>query len=308
MNLIKMELYKIFKKKSIIFLLIISTLTIYLSNKKDNYIINNYEIISTLGMNKKELSITQEYNKKVKNQVKINEYYKENNIENSIKIKKILNSSLTIIVFTSVIIIILSTSTISEEINKKSIKELLTKPYKRRKIITSKILANFIIIFIITIYVAVIYLIITNIITSTNIFLLKDEIVKNNEIIEISYYLTYLKKIFINSIPLYFISVLSIFLSIIINNIKITSAILIFLTLMSTMIFQLLLSININLVEYTFIPYLDLTIYDDLYNIYILNITNGTNVKVNTGIIILIFYSLVFYVMSIVIFNKKDYL
>lgn len=305
-RLINLELLKLFKKKSIkiLFALLFITciLTIYFTNKNNEYNLNDYEYVDNID----DEQLINEYNKEINNKIKIFNYYKENKIDMNLKIKGVMNTGVTIVIFLSVVIILISSTSMTDEINKKSIKELLTKPYKRWKILTAKYISIFTMILFLTLFVYISYVVLTSIIFNTNAFLIKDIEINNGIIKESYYYLTFLKNIFVNSMPLYFISILTIFLTIIFNNSKIISAVIIFLVLMSTLIFQLLLNIDITLIQYTFLPYLDLSIYDEMYSILLLNINYDINLNLNTGKIILLIYGIIFYIFSIIFFNKKD--
>lgn len=305
-RLINIELIKILKKTSIkiliVLLFIVCFFTIYFSNKKDDYSIKDYELIES------NESLATSYNNKIEEYVKIYNYYKDNNIKMDLKTKGIINTGVSVIVFLSIAVILISSVCLSDDINKKSIKELLTKPFKRWKILTAKIISIFIIIFLLSMYIYISYIFLTSLITGSNIFLIKDLVIHNGKIITSYYYLTFLKEVLINSIPLYFISILTILFTIIINNPKIVSALIIFLVLMSTLIFQFLLSIDFTFIEYTFFPYLDLSIYKDIYNICLINLSYKINLNLNTGIFILLIYSVLFYFLSILILNKKDFI
>lgn len=303
-KLINLELTKLFKSNGIkvLFIILAATcfFTIYFSNKKENYTINSYNLVEDATEKSKI------YNDKVNDYIKIYNYYKENNFDMNLKIKGIIDTGINVIIFLSIAVIIISSSSINEDINRENIKELLTKPHKRWKILLSKTISVFIIIFLLSMFTYASYTLFVSIITNTNIFYIKEIIIRNGNIKISYYYLTFLKEIFINSIPLYFISIMTIFLSLIINNSKVVNAIMISIVLMSTLIFQFLLSINLNLIEYTFLPYLDLTIYKDIYNLYLINIRYDINLSIKKGIIILCIYLIIFNLGSIFLFNKKD--
>ncbi len=291
-RLIISELKRQFKKTSfkllILIILISSFLTCYISYKKvDNEYIK-YSLIDTNGLNKRELKLTNKYNEYVSNQNMVN------NISN-IKLNKIMNNGVTLLIFSSIIMIIISSSMLGNEINKKSIKELLTKPYRRSKILISKYLATYIITFLLTIFIFITYILFVYFLT------------KNNYIVRIQTIFKYLSIFIVNSIPIYFLSTLTIFLTTFIKNQKIIIPMNTILFIMSPAIFNFFLNIKFKYIIYTFIPYLDFSIFKDFYSIYLLNIEYNMNFSRILGIIVLLLYSLVFIIISIKIFNRKDF-
>lgn len=299
-RLIRCELIKEFKKvsfKLLLLLIIISSfLTCYISNKKVN---DDYEVYP-LVENNKENKLINKYNIYASNVNKINEL-------SNIKLNKIMDNGITLLIFSSIIIIVISSSILGNEINKKSIKELLTKPYKRSEILISKFISTYIIIFLLTIFIFVTYILFTYVLTKINIFILKDYIIYNNHIKNISFILKYLIKFIINSIPIYFLSTLTIFLTTLIKNQKVIIPINSILFIMSPVIFNFFLNIKFKYIIYTFIPYLDFSIFKNPYSILMLNIEYNINFNMFYGVVILIIYSIMFLLSSLFIFNEKDY-
>ena len=300
-RLIYTELVKIFKKTSfkilILIILISSFLTCFISYRKVNDKYIQYPMMKT---NEKYINLITDYNELASNLNKINS-------KSNIKLNKIMDNGVTLLIFSSIIMIIISSSILGNEINKKSIKELLIKPYKRSKILISKYLTTYVIIFLLTLLIFISYILFTYILTKINIFTLKDYMLLNNNIISVLYFVKYLVEYLINSIPIYFLSTLTLFLTTFIKNQKIIIPINSVLFIMSPVIFNFFLNIKFKYIIYTFIPYLDFSIFKDIYSIYLLNIEHSMNFNRLFGIIILIFYSLFFIMISIKIFNKKDF-
>ena len=76
---------------------------------------------------------------------------------------------------------------------------------------------------------------------------------------------------------------------------------------MSPVIFNFFLNVKFKYIIYTFIPYLDFSIFKDAYSILMLNMKYNMNFNILLGIITLIIYSIVFLLLSLFIFNEKDY-
>ena len=300
-RLIKCELIKEFKKisfKLLILLIIVSSfLTCYISYKKVN---DNYNIYPEIEMNNSQNKLIKNYNIYALNINKINEL-------SNIKLNKIMENGITLLIFSSIIIIVISSSILGNEINKKSIKELLTKPYNRSEILISKFITMYIIVFLLTMFIFITYILSAYILTKINVFILKDYIIYNGYIKNISFILKYFIKFIINSIPIYFLSTFTIFLTTFIKNQKIIIPINSLLFIMSPVIFNFFLNVKFKYIIYTFIPYLDFSIFKDAYSILMLNMKYNMNFNILLGIITLIIYSIVFLLLSLFIFNEKDY-
>ena len=74
----------------------------------------------------------------------------------------------------------------------------------------------------------------------------------------------------------------------------------------SIIVSQVLFGIRFNIVEYTFLPYLDFSIFRDKTAILEMNKELGIHLSLNRGIVINLVYFLLFIVNGLVIFNKKD--
>ena len=76
---------------------------------------------------------------------------------------------------------------------------------------------------------------------------------------------------------------------------------------MSPVIFNFFLNIKFKYIIYTFIPYLDFSIFKNPYSILMLNIEYNINFNMFYGVVILIIYSIMLLLSSLFIFNEKDY-
>lgn len=303
-RLIRCELIKEFKKVSfkllLVLIIISSFLTCYISYEKVDDDYETYPKVEVNEISKKQYKLIKKYNIYASNINKINGL-------SNIKLNKIMDNGITLLIFSSIIMIVISSSVLGNEINKKSIKEILTKPYKRSEILISKFISTYIIIFLLTIFIFISYILFTYILTKTNIFILKDYIIYNNHIKNVSFVLKYLIKFIINSIPIYFLSTLTIFLTTLIKNQKVIIPINSILFIMSPVIFNFFLNIKFKYIIYTFIPYLDFSIFKNPYSILMLNIEYNINFNMLYGVVILIIYSIMFLLSSLFIFNEKDY-
>lgn len=244
LNLIKNEFMKIFKRKTIIKMLIISIVIIAfynfiakLTNEKcdimeqyerayniDNIYIDNYET----------LNIQEEYTVIIE-RIRLEKYAIDNNINYNLLLKS-ENKNVNINVdarillmrffdnFEIIIIIItifISSTIISEEYIKGTIKNLLIKPYRRIKILFSKIITNITIALIITIILMLFQYVIGGIVFGFNSYNLV-AIIYNRvaETINSMSLFNYISLLFILKMLIYITFILvSLLFGLIINNI-----------------------------------------------------------------------------------------
>lgn len=171
---------------------------------------------------------------------------------------------------------------ISNEINDGTFRYYLTKPVRRSKIFLSKFLT------------IIIYLILNLIF----IFLVYYFLYKPN----LEYIIIYIKY----STSLLVLSSIIMFNSTIIKNTSVNVGINIFLIVFGITISQILFGLGLTFIEYTFLPYLDFSIFMNKVNIINLNYEFDVNLSVNRGIIINLIFTILFYLVGNFIFNKKD--
>lgn len=191
-----------------------------------------------------------------------------------------MDNVLTIIPFIGIIISILFSGTISHEIQSGTFRFYLTKSISRNKVFISKLLTMILFTIEMLIYCLIIHIILKVKLENVNNFL-------------------------INSSSLLLILTIIMLLSTIIKNQSITSGISIILLTFSNTITELLLSKNIKIIKYTFIPYIDLNLFTN-NTIDIINKQYDVNLTIKFGLIMLFIYSLLFIIIGLKIFNKKD--
>ena len=197
--------------------------------------------------------------------------------------KFLLDSLFSLIPFIGIMTCIIFSGTICGEVESGSIKYYLTKPCKRWKIYLAKLLCIYL------------YLTLTIFIIVVFSFLMSDY-----------FELKYLIKYFIYSIPDYFIAMFSLYLSTKLKNQSLCVGISIFVLSFSLIISQILFGYNFNIIEYTFLPYLDFSIFKDKNTISIMNKELNTSLSINRAIIIDFIYTIIFYLIGNYKFNKKD--
>ncbi len=188
-----------------------------------------------------------------------------------------------LIPYIGIVLSIIFSGIVSVEIDNGTFKYYLTKAKTRAKVLLSKIIMEFIYTFVLTsILLGLFYIINSNL----NMHLI------------LKYY-TF-------TIPLYFIVSLTTFLSIIIKNTPINSGMCIILLSFGGILSEFLFKNNSKFIEYTFLPYLDLTIFNSSESINLVNLEYGINLNINYGIFINVLFILLFNIIGFILFIKKD--
>ena len=190
---------------------------------------------------------------------------------------------LNLIPFVGIVSSILFSGIISNEIEQGTFRFYLTKPISRKKIYKSKLLT----------------IIIYNIILLTFIFYIYTVLCKSIDKQDFVKFVKY-------SSSLLVINSIIILLSTIIRNTSLTVGIAISLLTFGLLITQLLLDIEISFIEYTFLPYLDFSIFNDKETIMVMNELYNINLSIKSGIVINFIYTYIFYKVGNYIFIKKD--
>ena len=189
----------------------------------------------------------------------------------------------SLIPFIGIFTIIFYGGSISSEIENGSLKYYLTKPVLRWKIYLSKLIIIYLFITIVVLYIIFIYMIIIN---------------------KIDTY--FIIKYFKYSIPIYLIGTISLFFSSFIKNTSLCVGIDLVILVFGTLLSQVLFGIRINIVEYTFLPYLDFSIFNDTNLLNEMNKELGIHLSLNRGVIIDIISIIIFYYFGREIFINKD--
>ena len=196
--------------------------------------------------------------------------------------KKVLTEDfiLKLIPFIGVVLSIIFCSIVSSEYTRGTFRIYLTKPVKRAKVYISKLLTIFLTFYSILLHNLTIYATFTQSI-SVN-FTIK--------------YISYSQSLVLTS-------VIIIMLSTILKSSSLISSITILLLTFGFTFFELLTLTNINFLEYTFLPYLDLNMLSRVDEI---NELLNTSLSLKNGIFIIILYSILFFIIGIISFKKKD--
>lgn len=235
------------------------------------------------------------------------EYIIKNDFIVNNKIKNDLSVSYTMLVILSIYIIFISSSSFGYEYEKNTIKLILLNKSNRKKVVISKLLALLVISLALSTIIYIVNILTTFIINTNNVFFLKDLIVYKGNIIPKSliwlHTCEYLKLI----IPQILLTTLSLFLGIVLKSSTISSIIGVVLLLSSSFITELFIKLKMSFIVYSFLPYLDYSIFLDKANMLIYNIQNNINISFNYGIICILINTILFLYISICIFDKREF-
>ena len=108
------------------------------------------------------------------------------------------------------------------------------------------------------------------------------------------------------SIPIFFMGIFVLYLSTKFKSQSLCTGVCIFLFCFSLIISQVLFGIKFNIIEYTFFPYLDFSLFDDLNLLNNMNDELGIHLSMKRGILIDLIYACFFYIRGNFLFIKKD--
>ena len=310
---IYVELLKVFKRKSfIVFLLLIIFITVLLTLFNKSEISDEIEYLDKLTKEQypyddydNYLKRYGEYEKINSNEILKKEYILNNDINIDEKVKSDLYVSKTIVLFLSIYIIVLSCRSFGYEYDIGTIKLLMLYKNERRKIVLSKFISLVIISCLISNLVFFCNAL-TTIFVHGNIFKFVELIPIYGNIMEKPLLIVHTCEYLMLLIPQILLISISLLMGLLFKSSTISSSITIFIYLCSSLITDLFLQMKIRIIEFSFLPYVDYTIFTNKTSLILYNIENGININVNTGLIIIVIYSLFMLILTISIFKKRE--
>lgn len=317
-KLILIELKKIFHKKSIYVIYILILIFVILNNililqdkSKNNYLNEaKYQYQKNLELKENYKDKKLSYNEKLKYQtilenIELNKYIIDNN--KNINDYKTLNYQLKTTledyeIFIIIIILITSSTIISNELKEGTIKLLLIKPYTRNQILLSKYLSM-----IIVMVLSIIYLYLTQLLIGGFYLgfssLQEKVVIYNFQLSTIMCYnifgYTFLR-ILLKLPMLILLSTLSFLISIITSNNILSLTISLIVYIFSASIKSLAINYNLKIMKYL------LTMNWNINEYLFGKLSEYKYLNLTTSIIICIIYYIFLLVLSFIIFNKKD--
>ena len=221
-------------------------------------------------------------------------------------VKTSLDSSLSIIQLLGILVIIITGGIMSSEFSKGTIRLLVIRPNKRWKILLSKFLAFLLITMLCAILTTIICIVANGVVYGFSDYLTGSLVVNNNTVIEVSYLLQVFKESLILIIPIIFVGILTFMLSVITNSTAFSVGLGMAVMFAYTIPLQIMVMLNIPLVDFTFLPYLNYNIFLNGTDLYEYSINIGYNLSMIKGNIILLIWSIVFYFIASLVFIKRD--
>lgn len=310
-NLIKADLYKETRKKSLKLITILLIITCFLSiiilNKTYKQNNTNTEIYKLF---------TKEEYKNINKHGNYNLYkesyneYKEvvNNIDkinvNNNKVINILNNKIYFLYFIGIVVIFISFNSLSYDYTNGTLKYIVLNKKGRTKLLLSKIISIQIISLLLIIIFSIFFLSFTLLKFHTNLLNYYKYIYIFNKFIKLPYLLYYFISNIIFIIPYTFLIIFTYLLTILFKGNTISLIISNITYLFSLVISQFLITSGIGIIEYTFLPYLDFTYHQDIIEQNVNNMIFNTNIKIETSIFFLIVYIIIGIVLSIKLFKR----
>ena len=188
-----------------------------------------------------------------------------------------------LIPYIGIVLCVLFSGIISNEMASGTFKYYLTKASTKFKVLTSKLLFIYFYTLLLLLFLIMVYII----------------VMWNIDI-------QFIIRLFCYSIPIYCILTFTVLMSILIKNTPINLGICIFLFTFSGLIAEFLFKKDISIVEYTLLPYFDFNIFTDKESISLVNLEYGINLNMIYGIVINILHIIIFNIISYFTFIKKD--
>jgi len=220
-------------------------------------------------------------------------------------IREAISQILSNIKFVSIFVLLISCGMVTREFDKGSIRLLITKPSKRWKVMLSKILAIIFYSFVFTfVYVGL------SLITSVIIYGTKDlgiPMVEFGSGVYTTNYIVYILKYTLLNIPtLIFFGTLSLCISVLFRNTVFPILLSLGLLFLSVILIGLMDFIYIPLANILVLPHINLYNLMTFPNIETLELVSKTSLSLGGSIINLLVHSIIFIVISIFVFSKKD--
>jgi len=214
---------------------------------------------------------------------------------------QILNLSIVVII----LVIFTAGGIISNEHMKGTDKMLFTSPIKRWKIIFSKFIYMILQLYIIWIFAFILLLIYSGLKYGLNELITPKLIYSNGVVVEVNYILYTLKQILISSIPIISFFSIIFLISTITLNTQLTIGIASILTIISPLMWYFIYTYNLKLLAYTPLPYFNFGLIINNHE-YFVSSLKIVNVNYYTGLIICTITTIICYIISNLIYTKRD--
>ena len=214
-----------------------------------------------------------------------------------------IQSNITIL---SIVIVIIAGGIVANEFQKGTIRLLVIRPNKRWKILLSKFLAVVAIVLGLAFITYFATFITSGISFGFNNYFVSDLNVVNGAVIQESYIFNSICNTLLQLIPVIFVGLGAFFLSTVINNTAFSVGFSIFILMGSQLAIMVLSLLGFPFIDLTFLPYLDFAQFINKLDLVSNCQMFGIYYTLGKGIIVLISWSIIIYLISTFVFNKKD--
>lgn len=263
--------------------------------------------INKIGLNDSKI-IEYAFKKGIKHDSKLSSDINDNIMNRYISSKRYMNLGLHLGIIIIILMVIKNAGIVSKEQDKGTVKLLLTKPVKRSKILLAKILYLILDMYLIWVLASIMMFIIVGFKYGFNDLFTPKLIVIGGNVKEFNYILWYLKELFICSIPVCCVLVMLFSLSTITLSTSLTATLISIVSVFSISIWMIISNMGaifLKFLCYTPIPYIDY--YFVRYrSIYYLQTISSTNLNYNYGLIISLIVGIILYIITVIIYNKRD--
>jgi ABC-type transport system involved in multi-copper enzyme maturation permease subunit len=273
---------------------------------EDKYYLNSSLVTIYNNYNEYKESVT---NKRIylNNEIRKTNYAIKNNLKyHSNDFKNVSNYLIIFYFIITIFIVARSGISFSQEQNSGSIRLLLTQGVSRNKIFLSKVINILLDIFIYYLAFIIIFIVVGSFFYNIGDLFLPNISLVNKIIVLNSYFIDFFIKIIIVSLPIVLLSMIAIFLSVITWNSVISVGMNIFIDLVGLVLLDLIKRGHLgNMWQYTPIPYLNMSKFMYLSDLGEYDFITSTY-NMSKGIMVLIIWILIFYIISKIIFSRKD--
>ena len=275
----------------------------YLNNAINNIETDLYEYMNLSNMKDLDKESLERLNY-LKEEMSLNKYILENKVDilNESNLNAVLkNFSTEFGLFILIYLIMISASIVSEEFNKGTIKNLLTKPYKRSAILLAKFITVLLFIPIIMLFLSLIELLIGGVMLGFSSLKIPVVVYDTlNSTLKTYNIFSYLGLNLLCTLPIYLVlGLAALMLSTITLSTSAASTITFLIYLVGNIIANLALSFNIKILKLFISLHWDFSYLVKLSN-------NPYNFKPITSLSVVLIYLIVMYLTTLLIFNKRD--
>lgn len=311
-NLIMAELYKESRKTSfkvfVMLIIFVSIFSLIIINKNVTieseqmvsyplYTLEEYKSVNKYGDYQQYLNDYDKYEKIIDREIQL-----KNNGDN--KVKVLFSYYPTFLFVVGIIVIYISFHIFSYDFQTRSIRYLFLSSNGRNKILFSKIISAILLAIFFSMILFLTYLFMLFLFTKDSLLVYTMYVYIGDSVKIVPIVLYYLVKTFIYLIPVSFIAITTIFLTISFKGSTLALIISNVIYFCSLLFSQLLISYGYTFVEYSFMPYIDFTYFESPTTVALNNLIYNIDLSFMNGICLMGIYAFVFVILSIFLIKR----